>query len=249
MAVLTGCASETTPEPTPALEITPTVAAPTTEATPSSLPPTPTAQPQGEETYPAPGEQEGEAYPLPEGPLVPEEGAYPAPEAAQARPAPTGPWVFDGQISEDEYSGQLAFGRVTLYWGNDAHYLYLAAEAETEGWLGVGVDPEDRMQGADYIIATFDGEAQIWDAYGQAPTGATHPPDTELGGTMDILEWAAVQDGPLFRFEALRPLDSGDAFDKALAPGQTYDVLVAVGSSVAFDAPHVYSSQGQITLD
>jgi hypothetical protein len=247
VVALAACGPKATPEPTP----TPTTeAAPTQVApTPTQAPPTPTTPVEAEEAYPAPPEEEeiGE-YPAPEQPVAPDSEAYPEPEEA-GDPDATSRWVFDGVISEGEYSGQLVFGPIAVFWANDDTYLYLAAEAQTQGWLGIGLDPDRQMQGADFTIAAFDGEPKIWDAWGQGTTGATHPPDTELGGSMDILEWAAVQDGPFFRFEALRLLNSGDPYDKPLEPGQTYDIIVGVGTSAAFDAPHAYRGQGQITLD
>lgn len=252
MIAMAACTTPPSPPPT---ETAPTEVTPTTEPaataapSPTTPPPTPTAQ-QEEAAYPAPpAPEESEDYPAPEEPVTPEEEAYPEPGEDVGEAELPSRWTFDGVISEGEYSGQIILGPMAVFWGNDGNYLYLAAETQTEGWLGIGMDPENRMQGADFTIAAFDGEAKIWDAYGQEPVGATHPPDTELGGTMDIVAWAAVQDGPFFRFEALRPLDSGDAYDKPLTPGETYTVIAAVGTSDAFDATHAYRGQGEITLE
>lgn len=185
------------------------------------------------------------------------EGATPTEEpAATEEPATEAPtesaaeWEADGVIAEGEYAHEATIGEVRLWWRNDAEYLYLAMEASTTGWISVGLDPENRMQGANFIFgAVTDGEAQIWDAYGTAPTGNTHPADEDLGGTDDIVAYAGVEEDGVTRFEVQIPLDSGDEYDKPLEAGGTHAVIVAVGSSDSFAAPHVSRAAGSITLD
>jgi hypothetical protein len=172
------------------------------------------------------------------------------PMATEEMTEPTMGWQADGVISDGEYAHEATVGDVRLWWSNDAEFLYLGMEASTAGWVAVGLDPERRMEGANFIIgAVAGGEAQIWDAYGTAPTGNTHPPDEELGGTNDIVAYAGVEEGGGTRFEVQIPLDSGDAFDKPLEPGGTYPIIVAVGSSDSFGAPHTSRAGGSITLD
>ena len=190
---------------------------------------------------------------------APEPTAEPASQAAEDQPTaePTvapeqepGPvWTADGVIGPEEYAHQQVIGQVTVWWRNDADYLYIAFEAATTSWVAVGLAPEQRMPGANYLLgAVENGQAQLWDAYGQAPVGATHPPDEDLGGSDDIVADAGVEEGGVTRFEAQIPLDSGDAYDKPLVPGETYPIVVAVGGSDGYNAPHTYRGGGQITL-
>ncbi|MHB1318783.1 MAG: DOMON domain-containing protein [Anaerolineae bacterium] len=198
-----------------------------------------------------------EAYPGPDMVVSPAAvDAYPAPEMAEAYPAPGEagfgdvPWAADGVIASGEYAHQATIGQVTLYWSNDTDYLYLAAEAETAGWLGVGLDPQNQMQGADFIIAAAEGDAlAVNDAYGQAPVGATHPQDATIGGSDDLLASAALQQDGWMRLEVQKPLDSGDAYDRVLQPGGTYKVLVATGTDAQYNSRHSFRAAGEITLD
>ncbi|MBN1976206.1 MAG: hypothetical protein JW918_02295 [Anaerolineae bacterium] len=172
------------------------------------------------------------------------------PAATEEMAEPAAGWQADGVIVDGEYAHQATVGEVGLWWRSDAEFLYLAMEASTTGWVSVGLDPEVRMKGANFIVgAVAGGEAQIWDAYGTAPVGNTHPPDEELGGTDDIVAYAGVEEGGVTRFEVQIPLDSGDAFDKPLEPGGTYPIIVAVGSSDSFSASHTSRAGGSITLD
>lgn len=160
-----------------------------------------------------------------------------------------GAWNPDGTIGDGEYAHDATLGQVHLWWSNDDEYLYLAFEATTDGWVAVGLDPDARMAGANYLLgAVVGGAAEIRDAYGTAPVGA-HPLDTDLGGSHDIVAFAAVEEGGITRFEVQIPLDSGDEFDKALSPGATYPVIVALGGSDDFGARHVFRTAGEITLD
>jgi len=186
-----------------------------------------------------------------EEPIATEEAmATKEPMAAEETMEPTMGWQADGVVSDGEYAHEATVGEVRLWWSNDAEFLYLAMEASTTGWVSIGLDPERRMEGANFIIgAVAGGEAQIWDAYGTAPTGNMHPPDEELGGTNDIVAYAGLEEDGVTRFEVQIPLDSGDAFDKPLEPGGTYPIIVAVGSSDSFGASHTSRAGGSITLD
>ena len=176
-------------------------------------------------------------------PEVIEESEKPATEAQPS-------WVADGMVTDGEYAHEGEFGEVRVWWRNDDEFLYLAMEAETQGWLAVGLDPEDRMKGANFVFgAISDGEVLLWDAYGTAPTGATHPPDEDLGGTNDIVAYAGREENGKTTLEAQIPLDSGDEFDKPLQPGQSYSIIVATGTSDDYDAPMAMRTGGRITLD
>lgn len=158
-------------------------------------------------------------------------------------------WVADGVISEGEYDQSLDFGDIRIWWTHDGTYLYLAMEGDTEGWVAVGINPERGMQGADYIFGYVEnGEALIWDAYGTAPTGANHPPDEDLGGTNDIVAFAGVEENGVTRFEVQKPLDSGDPYDQALEPGNSYPIIVAIGGQDSFNAYHLRYDRGELVL-
>jgi hypothetical protein len=181
------------------------------------------------------------AYPAPGSPQA---TAYPGPSASTAEV----PWVADGVIGDKEYSGKATVGPVTLSWRNDAKFLFLAMEGKTKGWLAVGLDPVDRMMGANYIQGWYDGQPHMQDQYGTTPTGPAHPEDTTLGGTSDIVAYAVVEVGGVTRCEAQIPLDSGDSWDKPLKPGGTYTAIVAMGVSDVPSSPHVFAGTTRITL-
>lgn len=237
LALIMGCASpsETQPTNTPA---------PPPTATPEILP-SPTDAPTN---TPAPTV---EASPTPEATETPS----PTPPAETPSPPPPTPepaiaWQADGEIGEDEYRHHLTSGPMEIGWFNDAEYLYAYMDAPTNGWVSIGFDPDNRMQGANFIIgAVVNGELDIIDAWGVTPTGPNHPPDEQLGGADDIVAAAGVERDGRTIIEFQIPLDSGDPYDKPLSPGGTYPILVAFGASTDLFSYHGFRDTAQITLD
>ena len=177
-------------------------------------------------------------------------GGSPTPLPADTAGKSGQSWSADGVISENEYAQSTAIGPVSIHWGNDGTFLYIAAEAETTGWIAVGLHPETRMQGANFLIGSVvDGKGEMWDAYGTAPVGATHPPDLDLGGSDDIVAHAVVEESGVTRFEAQIPLDSGDKYDRPLSPGQAVPIIAATGSGDDYNSRHAFRGAGEITLD
>jgi hypothetical protein len=234
LLIISACGTSA-PAATPLPPTATTAPSPTAEVTE----PTPTATPEPEEAEPA-------------APEAPTETPQPLPtptEEVTATPGPGEMWAPDGVISEGEYDQSLDFGDIRLWWTHDGAYLYLAMEGDTAGWVAVGINPELGMQGADYIFGyVTNGEALIWDAYGTAPTGANHPPDEELGGTNDIVDFIGVEENGITRFEVKKPLDSGDPYDQVLVPGNSYPIIVAIGGQDNFNAYHLRYDRGELTL-
>ncbi len=206
----------------------------------------------------APGQDTPPAVEAPQEPTQAPEPAEPTAEATQAAdptaaedPAAGAMPTIDGEIAEGEYANTATLGEVTIWWANDGTDLFIAAEAATTGWVAVGLDPEDRMMGANFVIAyVADGEVSFIEAFGTAPTGNVHPPDEDLGGTNDVIALEATETDGVTRFEAQLPLDSGDEFDKPLTPGETYPIIVAHGpGSDDFTSYHAFRSGGTFTLD
>lgn len=214
-------------------------AAPTATSTPVAAPPTATPQAEVQET-PA----------TTEAPAATEEAP---PEATEIAPEPATDdnptWIADGVIAEGEYTDSADFGRIRLWWGHDGEYLYFAMEGDTQGWVSVGIEPTRAMKDADYFFGFVEnGEAKLWDAFGMGTTGPTHPPDEEIGGANHILEFAGVETDSLTRFELKRLLDTGDVYDKALAPGNSYNIIVAIGDDDDYDGYHSLVRSGEMTL-
>lgn len=149
--------------------------------------------------------------------------------------------VLDGFKSAD------AAG-VNLQWQVDGDMLHVQVAAMTTGWVAVGFDPSSRMADANIIIGyVANGELTISDDYGVGPT--RHAPDTANGGTMDVTNATGEErdGGTLIRFTI--PLDSGDAWDRPLVPGESYRIILAHGPNGADNLRTRHSSRGGVTVE
>ena len=176
--------------------------------------------------------------------------ATPAPIAITPVLPASGPRAaIDGIIYAGEYAHNTSAAGFEIHWTNDAHTLRVGLISPAEGYLAIGLDPVHRMEGANYILgAVVDGRATVRDDFGTGPVA--HAPDVARGGKSDILESAGCEVEGKTYLEFVIPLDSGDAMDKVLVPGQSYKVLIAYHlTSDDFDAWHSRRGSGTITLD
>jgi len=74
-----------------------------------------------------------------------------------------------------------------------------------------------------------------------------HPPDTQLGGTDDILASAGKFDNGYTTIEFKRKLDTGDKFDKPLSKGVN-KIIWAYSGEPVFTVKHTMHGPGEIEL-
>lgn len=160
-------------------------------------------------------------------------------------------WTPDGVIGEGEYANTVEAGGVQFSWSTDAEFLYGALSAQATGWVAVGFDPQNKMQGANYIFGYVkDGQTFVEDMFGTRPIGAnSHPPDTDLGGRNDIVESGGSEAGGVTVIEFKIPLDSGDTNDKPLRAGSSYKVILAWSNRDDFTSIHGGYGSAEINID
>ena len=168
-------------------------------------------------------------------------------------------WSADGIIGDNEYSRTMVLvgpsrsgysgGEMEISWRNDDEHIYMALKGETPGWISIGIDPLEWMKDADIILATVEnGEAIVLDEYSSGNYGP-HEDDTYFGGTYDILESGGSEADGYSIVEFKRSLNTGDEFDKVLAPGQTVSIIWAMADSKSRYMKHnVAYGEGILTL-
>ncbi|MHA2138552.1 MAG: DOMON domain-containing protein, partial [Candidatus Hodarchaeales archaeon] len=110
-----------------------------------------------------------------------------------ARPVKVSENILDGVISQGEYSyaQNIDDDNFILHWqATDENTIFFAMEVKTTGWVSIGIDPSVRMKDADMYFGwvSSNGTVNMIDAFSIGDYGP-HPPDTELGGTDDIIEY------------------------------------------------------------
>lgn len=166
----------------------------------------------------------------------------------QSAATPTVEWVADGAITEGEYAGDQDLGPYHLYWRQAGNIIEIGMEADTTGWIAVGIQPGRSMLNADLILGDVTGAGvEVIDAFGTGSTGP-HSPDTELGGTYDILSYGGSETGDHTVVEFSRKMDTGDEYDNAILAGEANQVIWAFGTSDDTDMRHGTRGYGDIML-
>ena len=127
----------------------------------------------------------------------------------------------DGVLDTGEYDTTLrmAEGRYTLAWTIEGDRIHFAMAAHTEGWVAVGLDPIVVADNADLIFGWVDDQGRpfVVDAHSQGAYGP-YPPDTRIGGSDDILDYAGSEREGVTTLEFTRLLDTGDSHDSVIQP-------------------------------
>ena len=154
-------------------------------------------------------------------------------------------WTSDGIITDKEYTQFQQIGDLQVFTRLEGNLVDIALRAQNDGYLALGIRPENKMQGADIIMCAFNGtKAIISDEYATGPFGP-HPEDTSLGGTNDIMDPSGSKQNGWSTFEFNRKLSTGDSHDKDLTLGDN-PVMWAIGGSADITLHH--NNRGYTTL-
>jgi outer membrane protein assembly factor BamB len=162
-----------------------------------------------------------------------------------------GKWIPDGMISEGEYSKNLTLsgGKFTVYWKNDAEDIYMALMGWTAGFVAIGFEPTQAMKDADMVMGWISGgNATVLDLYSTGTYGP-HPPDENLGGRNDILEYGGSESNNRTVIEFERKMDTGDQYDTSFQPGQTINIIWSMSGSDSLAVRHTVRGESMLTLE
>jgi hypothetical protein len=148
--------------------------------------------------------------------------------------------VVDGVIQEGEYplSAELGDGHFLMFWDIANGSIKMGLQAKTSGMIAIGMDPTERMQDADMVIAYREGsEFSVHDAYSFGEVGP-HPDDTNEGGTFDLNEYMVTEVGGVTTIEFVRLLDTGDELDNVIPEKGKVKFIWATSDSDDFNVYH-----------
>lgn len=128
--------------------------------------------------------------------------------------------------------------------------LSVELSAPTTGWVAVGFNPTQMMLNANIIIGyVASGTPSLRDDFGWQTT--SHRDDTLLGGTSDVTVDGGFETAGSTEIQFTIPLNSGDAYDRQLVPGNTYPIILARSADGQddFSALHDAIATTSITID
>ena len=126
--------------------------------------------------------------------------------------------------------------------------IYFGIIGNTIGWVAIGFEPTTSMKDADMVFAWVEsnGTVVIYDAFSTGNFGP-HPPDTDLGGTTNILAFNGSEISGKTIIEFSRRLMTGDQFDNDIPSSGTYNIIWAMGIEDNFGLQH--NNRGSSTID
>jgi len=140
-------------------------------------------------------------------------------------------------------------GRYIVRWRNDDKDIYMALEGRTDGYVAIGFEPTQEMKDADMVMGWVSGDnVTVLDLFSTGNYGP-HPPDEELGGRNDILEFGGSESNNVTLIEFKRMMDTGDQFDKSFKPGQTVNIIWSMSSSDSLAVRHRERGEAMISLE
>ena len=158
-----------------------------------------------------------------------------------------GNWLADGMVGDGEYAETQSFDDFELWWNIDEQYIYIAMKAKTTGWVAMALSSGPAMKDADMVMGFVqDGTVTVIDEYSTGNFGP-HRPDSELGGSDDILESAGSEEGGYTIIEFKRKLDTGDTYDNAFSQGEN-SILWAYGQDDQPEQKHSTRGHGELIL-
>lgn len=154
-------------------------------------------------------------------------------------------WKADGIISDNEYTRHQKIGQIDVFTRVNGDTVMMALRAETKGYIALGIDPEDKMKGADILMCSVkEDKVSLVEMYSTGVFGP-HPPKQDSAAIVGTVN-GSYQDGVLV-IEFARKMNPGGPQDKALRIGEN-KVIWAVGDNNDVIQKHSQRGYGTLVL-
>lgn len=156
--------------------------------------------------------------------------------------------IFTSYVAAADYDHTVEAKNISFSWKIDGDNLAGKVSAKTDGWVGVGFNPTNKMKDANYVIGYVkDGKVKIVDEFGETATG--HKADDKLGGADNVKVVGGTEEGGMTTIEFEIPLNSGDDKDGVLDPKGDTKLLLAYGAGRdSFRSKHKYREEMIVNL-
>jgi len=147
-----------------------------------------------------------------------------------------------------DYDHTVEAEDISFSWKIDGDNLAGKISAKTEGWVGVGFNPSEKMKDADFIVGYVKKDkVTVVDDFGSTSTG--HKNDDDNGGTSDVTVVGGTEENGVTTIEFMIPLQSGDAKDSKLEKDGETVLLLAYGAGRdSFLSKHKYRTSMTVNL-
>lgn len=156
--------------------------------------------------------------------------------------------ILVSQAFAAEYDHTVEAKDISFSWKIDGDNLAGKVSAETEGWVGVGFNPSNKMKDANFVVGYVKkGKVTIEDDFGE--TATSHKSDDKIGGTNNVTVVGGSEEDGITTIEFVIPLNSGDEKDGVIDPNADTILLLAYGSGRdSFRMKHRYREEMIVNL-
>lgn len=152
----------------------------------------------------------------------------------------------EASMTEDGWKAVEIEG-VELSWIEVEDTITFKVIAPSEGWVSVGFQGGPAMKDAAIYIGYIEGsDVHCRDDHGTSPI--SHQPDTQLGGTDDIIEASVSESEGYTTFIFTIPTEPADDLDYRLSTGSEVRIILAYGSSDSFSGMHTEAHAATVEL-
>lgn len=127
---------------------------------------------------------------------------------------------MDKSTGNDQQFKRASAAGVTFEWRIDGDALEGRMSARTRGWVTIGFNRARTLDGTRLVMGYVDGGRTVVEEHIADPPD--HRPKVELGGTSGVVWARGREEGGVTTIEFRLLLDTGDDFDVALVPGESY---------------------------
>ena len=127
------------------------------------------------------------------------------------------------------YDHTINAKEISFSWKIDKDTIHIKLSGKTDGWVGIGFNPEKKMKGANFILGMIKrGKVKITDHFGNGIR--SHRSDKKLGGKSHIKNKRGSEVSGVTEVMFSIPLNSGDRYDKLINPSGNTIVFLALGA-------------------
>ncbi|MBN2050378.1 MAG: DOMON domain-containing protein [Spirochaetales bacterium] len=136
----------------------------------------------------------------------------------------------------------------TFTWKIVGNEIEATMSAPTTGWVAVGFNPTNKMQGATYVIGYVkDGTAQLRHDWGHSPIG--HRAVTDMGGVSRVTLISGREENGRTELSFRLPLNPGDQYFTPIKAGERNTVIWAFGSNNGDNYTAKHTKRGSLVLN
>lgn len=150
--------------------------------------------------------------------------------------------------SAGDYQHMLEAKNMRFSWTLAGDQILVELRAKTTGWVAVGFDPDNVMQGANIVIgAVKKGKFRVEDHFGDRKRG--HSSDEKLGGKNDVMNPSGSEADGITTIAFSFPLKTDDKYDKPIKTDGPVRIILAYGAGKdSFKTRHPYRSVYEVNL-